>query len=436
MNTPTHGPAAAAARSSESGWAGQRNWAGNITFTAARVDHPTSVDELRRIVAASPRIRALGTGHSFNTIADTTGDLVSLANLPATIEIDPAGSTVSVAAGVRYGELAVALQRAGFALHNMASLPHISVAGAVATGTHGSGDANGSLATEVIGLEMVTASGDLIVLTREDDDFDGCVVALGALGVVTRLTLSIEPTYDVVQYVYDDLPWSELDPDLFASGYSVSLFTDWTGAGINRFWVKRRVSADASPPPQRWHGARAADGPRHPLNDGATEAATAQLGVPGPWHTRLPHFRLDFTPSVGAELQSEYFVARGDALAALTALDGMRERIAPLLGISEFRTVAADDLWLSMAYQRDSLAMHFTWQLDVPGVNAVLPEMEERLAPFATRPHWGKVFTMAPSQVAERYPRLPDFAQLRRRYDPEGKFGNAFLDGYVPAAIG
>jgi alditol oxidase len=415
-----------------------RNWAGNITYAAARVHRPTSTDDVRRIVAASPRIRALGTTHSFSSVADTTADLVSLSGLAPTIEIDRDTSTVTVAAGVRYGELAVALDEAGFALHNMASLPHISVGGAVATATHGSGNTNGNLATSVAGLEIVTAGGDLVRIRRGDPDFNGCVVALGALGIVTHVTLDVEPTYDVAQYVYDDLAWSDLDLDVFAGGYSVSLFTDWAGPRINRVWIKNRISMNdrgAWIPPRRWHGARLADGPRHPISNGSLDSATPQMGITGPWHTRLPHFRLDFTPSVGDELQTEYFVARSDALAALTAIDGMRDRIAPLLAISELRTVAADELWLSMAYRRDSLAIHFTWALDVPGVTAVLPEIEERLAPFAARPHWGKVFTMSPADVGPGYERLTDFGRLRRDYDPTGKFGNSFVDAYAPAAF-
>jgi xylitol oxidase len=413
-----------------------RNWAGNVTFAAAHVHHPASVDEARRIVAASQRVRALGTAHSFSPIADTTADLVSLDQLPATIDVHADASTVTVSAGVRYGELAVALHEAGYALHNLASLPHISVSGAVATATHGSGNANGNLATTVAALEMITADGDLIEIERGAPDFDGCVVALGALGVVTRVTLDIEPSFDVSQYVYDDLPWSELDLDIFAGGYSVSLFTDWTQPRINQVWVKNRESAvrAGSTPPQRWHGAQLADGPRHPIAGVPPDPATPQMGAAGPWHTRLPHFRLDFTPSVGAELQSEFFVARERGLDALAAIDAMRERIAPLLAISEVRTVAADDLWLSMAYQRDSLAIHFTWRPDVSGVTAILPEIEERLAPYAARPHWGKVFTMRPAEVAARYERLADFGRLRRAYDPTGKFGNAFVDAFAPAS--
>jgi len=287
------------------------NWAGNVTYGASRIHHPTSLDELRGIVAGAVRVRALGTGHSFSPVADTTAELVSLAGMPPTIEIDADSLSVTVAAGVRYGELAVKLNAAGFALHNLGSLPHISVAGACATGTHGSGNTNGSLSTAVSALEIVTGDGSVVWVRRGDEDFNGCVVALGTLGVVTRMTLDIEPTYDVAQYVYEAVPAGVLDLDLFAAGYSVSLFTDWTGPAdprgpaINQAWVKRRSAPKLEPwtAPSPWHGATLADRPIHPIARISPEPATEQLGVPGPWHTRLPHFRLDFTPSVGDELQ-------------------------------------------------------------------------------------------------------------------------------------
>ncbi|ROT26825.1 D-arabinono-1,4-lactone oxidase [Micromonospora sp. HM5-17] len=414
------------------------NWAGNITFDAARLHRPGSVADLRAMVAGSDRIRALGTGHSFNRIADTTGDLVSVAGLPPVVEIDHDRAQVTVSAGLRYGEVAARLHEAGLALHNLGSLPHISVAGAVATGTHGSGLANGSLATAVAAVELVTADGELRTLTRDTDrdDLLGAVVGLGALGVVTRLTLDLVPTFDVAQYVYDDLPWARIATDqaeLFGAGYSVSLFTDWAGRRFNQVWVKRRVDAGAPEPEPRWLDATLADAPRHPVPGMPAVHCTPQLGVPGPWHTRLPHFRLEFTPSSGAELQSEYFVARHHLVEALAALEDIADRIAAVLQISEIRTVAADELWLSPAYRRDSAALHFTWVADAEAVQPVIAAIEERLAPYAARPHWGKLFGVPPEALRDRYPRYADFAALTRRYDPTGKFRNDLLDTYFPA---
>lgn len=416
---------------------GITNWAGNMTFGARRLHRPSSVDELAELVAASDRVRALGTGHSFNRLADTTGDLVTVAGLPPAIEIDTAGRRVSVAAGVRYGELAVRLHNAGFALHNLASLPHISVAGTCATATHGSGNDNGNLATAVSALEMVTADGSIATVDRADGDradvdrLAGMVVGLGCLGIVTRLTLDIEPTYQVSQHVYDDLPLAALEADwpaISAAAYSVSLFTDWTGPRINQVWLKRRVDDDRPVPGRRWLGATAADGPRHPVPGMPAGNCTRQAGVSGPWHTRLPHFRLEFTPSSGAELQSEYFVPRDRLVEAVRALDGIRDRIAPVLQVCEIRTVAADELWLSPSYRRDSAALHFTWVPDEVAVAPVLAAIEERLALLAARPHWGKLFDLDPWAEPGWAGRLADFRELADRHDPTGKFRNDLVD--------
>ncbi len=419
------------------------NWAGNVTFTAGAVHRPTSVDELRRVVAASRSIRALGTGHSFNTLVDSPGDLVSVAGLPAVIELDtttaPSRPTVIVSAGLRYGELATELDARGYALHNLGSLPHISVAGACATGTHGSGDANGNLATAVSAVELVGPDGDLVALSRaaDPDTFPGAVVALGALGIVTRLTLDVQPTYDLRQYVYDDLPGDELRghfDEITASAYSVSLFTRWRSEEVEQVWRKERLTAGQEPgrPPAVWHGARLAEEGRHPLRGLPSTSATEQLGVPGPWYARLPHFRLEFTPSFGDELQAEYLLPREHAVEALDAVAELRDLIAPVLLVSEIRTVASDDLWLSPSNGRASVAVHFTWVKDEAAVAPVLAAVEEQLVPYAARPHWGKLFSTAPAVIAGLYPRMDDFARLRAAMDPGGKFGGAFVDRYLP----
>jgi xylitol oxidase len=411
------------------------NWAGNVTFTATRLHRPTTVAELQALVAGAERIHALGTAHSFSRVADSPGDLVTVAGLPPVMDVDTAAGTVTVSAGLRYGELAPYLNDKGYALHNLGSLPHLSVAGACATGTHGSGMRNGGLATAVTAMELVTAGGEVVHVRRGDDIFDAVVVGLGAFGVATRLTLELQPAFDVEQYVYDDLPFTALREhftEVMAAAYSVSAFTDWAGPTIRNIWVKRRVD-EPLPPLERWLGAVRADGPRHPVPGMPAENCTEQLGVRGPWHARLPHFRLEFTPSSGEELQTEYFVAREDAVAALEALDGVRDRIAPVLQICEIRTIAADRLWLSPSYGRDSVAFHFTWVKDAAAVAPAVAAIEERLAAFGARPHWGKVFAMAPEVVAERYPRLRDAAALARARDPHGTFGNEMLDRYLNA---
>ncbi|MER7460975.1 FAD-binding protein [Micromonospora sp. NPDC126480] len=409
----------------------RRNWAGNVTYSARRHHRPESVDELRRVVAGSDRVRAVGSGHSFNRFGDTTGDLVSLAGLPQEVTLDRDRSTVTVPAAMRYGDLATRLHAEGYALANLASLPHISVAGAVATGTHGSGERNGNLATAVAALELVTADGDLLTVDRtaDGDTFDGMVVSLGALGVVTRVTLDVVPAFTLRQEVRLGLPREALEPALGAA-YSVSVFTDWRSPLLREVWIKQR--AELPPPPADWLGTTVADRPRHPVAGMPAEHCTPQLGVPGPWYERLPHFRLGFTPSSGAELQSEYHVPRAAAVSALAALDGLADRIAPVLQVCELRTVAADRLWLSPNHERDSFAIHFTWIADADAVAPVVAAVEERLAPLAPRPHWGKIFGIAPAAVAAVWPRHADFAALAARLDPAGKFRTDLFDRYVP----
>ncbi|WBB79766.1 FAD-binding protein [Micromonospora sp. WMMD882] len=405
-----------------------RNWAGNVTWSAARRHRPGSVDELRALVAGSDRVRAVGSRHSFNRLADTAGDLVAVDGLPATVEVDPGRGTATVSAGLRYGEVAAHLHEQGYALPNLASLPHISVAGAVATATHGSGVANGNLATSVVALELVTADGGLLRVDRTDDRFAGLVVGLGAYGVVTRVTLAVEPTFDVRQYVRLDLP-REAAAEALESAYSVSLFTDWRGPRFNQVWRKQR--ADQAPPPPGWLGTTPADQPCHPVPGRPGDVCTGQFGVPGPWHERLPHFRLGFTPSSGAELQSEFHVPRSAGVDALAALDPLADRIAAVLQISELRTVAADRLWLSPQYDRDTLSIHFTWIADASAVAPVLAAVEEALAPFDPRPHWGKVFGLSPATVAASYPRFADASALASALDPTGTFRNDMLDRYL-----
>ncbi len=409
------------------------NWAGNHAYAARALHEPASVEELQELVAGGRALRVLGSRHSFNDIADTTGDLISLARLPRVFELDRDAGTVTVDGGVRYGELCGPLDAAGFALHALASLPHISVAGACATATHGSGDHSGNLATAVVAMELVRADGELVALSRANDPaiFDGAVVGLGALGAVTRLTLRLEPAFQVRQDVYEGLSLGEVADhfdEITALADSVSLFTEWQGSGFEQVWLKRRVEEGrAFDPPPAILGATRATVPFHPIRGMSTDACTEQLGVPGPWHARLPHFRMDHTPSAGAELQTEYLMPRRHAVDALLAVDGLRDRFAPLLQVSEVRTVAADDLWISTAMGRDSVALHFTWHPDWPGVRAVLPALEAALAPFEPRPHWGKLSTMAPEAIRAAYPRLADFGALVDRYDPQGTFQNDFL---------
>ena len=419
-----------------------QNWAGNVTYHPRDVAHVGSVDELQEAVRRSAKVRALGSRHSFNGIADSPDTLISMERLDRVLDIDSAQRSVIIEGGVRYGNLGAHLHREGWALHNLASLPHISVAGACATATHGSGQRHGNLATAVSAIEFVTASGELMRTSRgsHGKEFNAMAASLGALGIAARITLDIVPTFEVRQHVFENLSLDDAIAnfdDIQSAGYSVSLFTDWTNSRFTQLWVKQLCEPGVaeSQPRTEVFGARPASLHRHPIAGVGAEHCTPQLGEAGAWHERLPHFRMEFTPSNGEELQSEYFVARNHVARALRAVMNIGEQLAPHLFVSEVRTIAADELWLSPCYQQDSVALHFTWRRNWPAVQPLLYVLEEALAQFAPRPHWGKLFVTTPEQIAARFPRINEFRVLRARMDPDRKFLNAFVAGVLGESI-
>jgi xylitol oxidase len=416
------------------------NWAGNYTFHAAHLDEPSTPQEVQQLVRKLGHAKALGARHSFNNIADTSGDQISLKRFDQ-MTLNKEARTVTVGAGVTYGKLAPWLDAQGFAVHNLASLPHISVVGACATATHGSGIHNRNLSTAVAAFDFINAAGDVVSLSRSSnpDQFPGAVVGLGALGIITSITLDVVPTFQIAQVVYENLPFSQLEHNLdaiLASGYSVSLFTDWQNHRATQVWLKQTVSGNNAAPhlPPLFYGATLQKTKLHPLAGHSAENCTDQQGIPGPWYERLPHFRMNFTPSSGAELQTEYFVPREHGYEAILAVEQLRDRITPHLFITELRTIAADNLWMSMAYQRDSMGIHFTWKPQWDAVRQILPLIEEKLAPFNARPHWAKLFTTPHTRLQQLYPKFADFQALARRYDPNGKFRNDFLNKNVYGA--
>jgi alditol oxidase len=409
-----------------------RNWAGNYQYSTNRITSAKSLAQIQEFVRKRAHFKVLGTRHCFNGIADSADDFLSLREMTQ-VALDRTARTVTVESGTSYGQLCPSLDKDGFALHNLASLPHISIAGACATGTHGSGVKNGNLSTAVSAFEIVTASGDVLSIVRNKDlrTFQAAVVNLGALGVVTKLTLDVQPAFTMRQDVYLDLPMAQVRDhfeDIVSAGYSVSLFTDWQRGRINEVWVKRRVDkGEDLTAAQDFYGARPATVNVHPIVELSAENCTEQMGVAGPWYERLPHFRMGFTPSSGKELQSEYFVARSNAVDAISAVERLRDHVSPHLMITELRTIAADELWMSPCYKRPSLAIHFTWKQDWPSVRKVLPMIERELAPFEVRPHWGKLFTVPSKQLQQRYEMSAEFKRLVAEHDPKGKFRNAFL---------
>jgi alditol oxidase len=414
-----------------------KNWAGNFEFSTDRLYPANSVEQVRDFVKSQAKLKALGTRHCFNKIADSKDNLLSLHSMDQVVALDPQLRTVTVDGGMTYGQLCPYLHDKGFALHNLASLPHISIAGACSTATHGSGEKNGNLSTAVSALELVTANGDLVHLSRKNDSekFLGSVVGLGALGVITKVTLDIQPTFMMRQYVYENLPLAAVKDHFDAiesSAYSISLFTDWQNQRFSEVWIKSRTEAgqafNATP---EFFGAKLATKNLHPIAELSAENCTEQMGVPGPWYERLPHFKMGFTPSAGKELQTEYFVPRQHTVEAILAVERLRDQVSPHLMISEVRMIAADDLWMSPCYKQPCTTIHFTWQQDWPAVSKLLPIIERELAPFKARPHWGKLFATSPAVLKSIYTKLPDFLQLCKQYDPQGKFRNDFLNTNV-----
>jgi alditol oxidase len=409
-----------------------KNWAGNYTYRARKLHRPSTIEQLQEILAEAPCVRVLGSRHSFNDIADSL-ELVTLEAMPMDVVVDHAADTVSFNAALKYGELVQKLNEEGVALHNLASLPHISVAGAVATATHGSGETNGNLATAVVGLELVTSGGEIMEISRGEHYFDGLVVGLGALGAVTRITLDVEPAYEVRQRVFEGLNWEALFEhfdEIVSCGYSVSIFTRWDET-IDQVWVKSRVTDDPEQVENDLFGAAAAAVDRHPILGLDASSCTPQLGRAGSWADRLPHFRMGFTPSSGEELQSEYLFPRRYAVEAIEAVRSLADEIRPILQVSEIRAVAADRLWMSMNYGQDSIGIHFTWKPERDAVEDMLVRLESALVPFEARPHWGKLFNADAAALAPRYERMSDFIRLVERLDPRGAFRNSWLKAHV-----
>lgn len=414
-----------------------RNWAGNLEYSTEKLTTANSLEVASTFVRKQQKFKVLGTRHCFNDIANSSDQFLSLKAMDKVVALNPDARTVTVESGMTYGQLCPYLDAKGWALHNLASLPHISIAGACSTATHGSGEKNGNLSTAVSALEMIDASGNVVTLTRQKDGetFHGAVVGLGALGVITKVTLDIQPRFMMQQYVYQNLPLSEMKEHFDAiesSAYSVSLFTDWRSESLNEVWLKIRMGQGKTwDAPQEFFGAKRAPKNLHPIAELSAENCTEQMGVPGPWYERLPHFKMGFTPSAGKELQSEYFVPRLHAVEAILAVQRLHEQVSPHLLITEIRTIAADDLWMSPCHQQPSVTIHFTWKQDWPAVQKVLPIIERELAPFHPRPHWGKLFTMGSDQLKANYVKLPEFIELSKKYDPQGKFQNEFLRAHI-----
>jgi len=310
----------------------------------------------------------------------------------------------------------------------MGSLPHISLAGAYATGTHGSGDTNQMLSSSLKAFSFIDAKGELIHYGIGDENFDACRLGLGSYGLWVSVTLHVVPTYQIRQDVYRQIPWESFyeDPKLGTSaGYSVSLFTKWGGAKIDQLWAKSMIG-DLQPP-ATLYGQSAEGNSLVELAPGVGANLTQQGGVPGPWLDRLPHFRLDATPSAGNEIQTEYFLNRDAAIEAMREINKISSLINPTLVISEIRTIAQDSAWLSPMKQEDKIALHFTWKNERQSVSKAVDLVERALAPFAPIPHWGKVHHFDERRLALRHEKLSEARATFDSLDPAGKFSSEYL---------
>ena len=414
----------------------RRNWGRNIIYKAKNLAEPATVEELQELVPQAGYRKGLGSSHSYNDIPDSPHTQISLRKLNKIIAIDESKMTMTIEGGIKYEELAPQLHEKGYALHNLASLPQITVAGASATGTHGSGTGNGNLATVVREVEFCNADGQLITISRYNnpDIFDGAVVSLGGLGIVTKMVLDMVPSYDARQDLFLDLPLNSVIDnfdEIMSTGYSVSLFTLWQKDIVDQVWIKRRIDQPVRDLGKDFFGGKMCERNIHPIIELSAESCTEQLGSVGPWYDRLPHFIINGMPSAVDELQSEYFIPIENAADGMRAIAGLGDKILPYLYISEIRTIAADNLWMSQCYKRDSVAFHFTWKPNWPEVRKLLPQIEAALAPFGVRPHWGKLYTIDARTVQGSYERFPDFLKLLKTYDPIGKFKNDYLNRII-----
>jgi xylitol oxidase len=413
-----------------------QNWAKSLTYSTSNVYYPKNVEDVQEIVKKCAKLRIIGSRHSFSKIADSTEALICLDFLNKLVSLDKVNHTVTVEGGMKYGNLCEYLHENGYALNNLASLPHISIAGSIATATHGSGVSNYSLTSSVVSFELVKADGEVIVISRKDGElFKATVVGLGGFGVVTKVTLELEPTYEIQQDVYTKLPMAALEKNFMeiASGaYSVSLFTNWQNKTINEVWFKAKVPKNG---PKKYapelYGAKLATKKMHPVETQDAEPCTDQLGIPGPWYDRLPHFRMKFNPSTGKELQTEFFIPIEKAYEAIMAIESLNEKISPYVLITEVRMIKGDTDWMSPTYKRDSIGIHFTWKQEWETVQKLIPQVEAVLEPLDPRPHWAKLFSMSPSKLQSKYEKIDEFRALLKKFDPTGKFRNEFMNTYI-----
>uniref|UniRef100_A0A915D0Y3 FAD-binding PCMH-type domain-containing protein n=1 Tax=Ditylenchus dipsaci TaxID=166011 RepID=A0A915D0Y3_9BILA len=414
------------------------NWGGNFNFSTQDIKYPTTTAGVQQLVKeCKGKIRPVGTRHSFSEIANTNDTLICLVHMNLILSVDPSVPSVTVQAGITYTDLIPFLQSIGLAIPMMASLGEISIAGAINTAVHGSGAGIGNLATQVLGLQMVLADGSVVQYSKGQNDTElaAATVGLGALGIVTQVTLQAQPTYNLAINVFENMDMSVLDTQLYNithSGYAINMWSTFGTPGVlDQVWITTKVDSNgvnAYGNVSQLYGAPAATAQSSPIAALPPTYVVPQMGIVGPYYERLTDYDLGLSGQEGQQTQSEYYVDFDDFVPALKALQTLSAEINAVVYVALFRITEKDELWMSPQYKKTTMAIHFSWQPKLDQVMALLPKIEAALAPFNPIPHWGKLYTLKPEQYLPLLPKYPEWREQVELHDPTHKFRNKWLE--------
>jgi L-gulonolactone oxidase len=440
-----------AAAGSGSGWS-FKNWGGNQACTPLSLERPSSEDELvalvHRAAAAGERVKVVGAGHSFTDIACTDGRMVSLDGYDHFLEVDTRAATVKVEGGITIAALGQALAEVGLAQPNLGDVAYQSIAGAISTATHGTGGRLGNISTQVKALSLVTADGVLECSAEDNADvFQAARVGLGALGVISTVTLQCVPAFTLRSIQAPRQLDEVLDAveDLVAANDHFEFF--WIPHSDRVLAItNNRTDAPAHPPGKvsAYFNDIVMENHAFGLLQRLGRANTTWIPALGRVTGRLLNARdvADVSHRVFANqrlvrfVEMEYALPRPALAAAVRDVRSMIDRQGLRISFPvEVRIAAADDIWLSTASGRDTgyIAVHVFQGLPF---DRYFREVEAIMNGYEGRPHWGKMHYQTAETLRPRYPHWADFIGVRDRLDPEGRFSNAYLDrvlGKTPA---
>ena len=430
-----------------------QNWAKTVYYNHT-IHYPKTVEEIQHILQYHAKIRVLGSMHSFNNITklpqEFNGVYISMSNMNQVIKCCR-GERVTIQPGITFGELGEYLHERNFGFHNMASLPHITVGGAISTGTHGAGVFNGNLASHVMQVKLISADGKLRTYRiGQDPEFQHIPVSFGLAGIIVEIELDIVPDYDIQQCIYENLPFNTIKKSdyktAFSSAYSFSIFTQWKNRKFTSIWAKYRLRKGRNGNEESimidcpdMNKIKPSSNKVHPLPGGDTSFVSGGIGknYKEPGYVGLPHFLMEGVPSQGEELQSEYFVSSHMFDVVIEVLFHHFEenpKLYDLLYVSEMRFVAGDKLTLSPQHVLgSSIGFHFTWKKEFDQVVDALKGIENVLKPYNALPHMGKLFTMTGRELEGKYGQrnLRAFQSFVAPLDPLKKFVNPFLQNLI-----